>query len=401
MRKIEGLFICLMFTLISTKSFADKTFLLPQDIHDSYKRLEQSEKQKHCGGVSSNTLGELKLLAAKPPLKISGYNSRMDNMASVPGASDTEKFFLRMSEVSTSAIFANDVRAGNAALDALAYWAENQALTETKQCYSSKGLAKDCEKAWTQKDGQDLAPKMDSSNVQKHINHTSYAYFTGLNDINPEDEKHKIIKGWLKSFESRNKKPKEPYFGLDFGWYWPAIFKSRHKTGSCFSGDCPKKLIKKLVQSLNRLVLEDGSLKDRTTRGDRALHYHNEAMFEVIITLEMARKFEVDIPQSLHERVKKAGNIFVNGFFDHTFMDKWAKEAFNAKYTPGKQRYKKDLNKLNYGTSWYFIFAYRYPDSTLAKRINELFHDGTRAARRDSAIGVGLGCVYRALTQAN
>ena len=177
--------------------------------------------------------------------------------------------------------------------------------------------------------------------------------------------------------------------------------RDRHKTGSCISGDCPKKLIKKLVQSLNRLVLEDGSLKDRTTRGDRALHYHNEAMFEVIITLEMARKFEVDIPQSLHERVKKAGNIFVNGFFDHTFMDKWAKEAFNAKYTPGKQRYKKDLNKLNYGTSWYFIFAYRYPDSTLAKRINELFHDGTRAARRDNAIGVGLGCVYRALTQAN
>ena len=395
------LFVALLFASISSKSFADESFLLPQDIFDAFQKLDQLEKDKHCGGVSDRTLMELKLVAAKPPLKIAGYNSRMDNTATVPGASDTDKFFLRMSEVLTAAIFANDIKAGKAALDALAYWGKNKALTETKQCYSSKGLSKDCEKVWTQKDGQDPALKMDSSFVQKHINHTSYAYYSGLIDINPEDKNHKFIQNWLKMFESRNKKPTEPYFGLDFGWYWPAIFKNRQKTDGCFSADCPKKLTKKLVQSLNKLVHEDGSLKDRTTRGDRALHYHNEAMFEVMITLELARKFGVDIPQSLHEKVEKAGDIFINGFFDHSFMDKWAKNAFNAQYNQGKQRFKKDLNLLNAGTSWYFIFLYRYPESTLAHKINDHFHDGTRAAKRDNALGLGVGCVYRALSKAN
>ena len=380
----------------------NEAFLLPQDVYESFQNLKQSEKSRHCGGIGRNALSELDALSAsQPPRKIEGYNSRMDNMADVPGAEQTELFFLRLSEASTSAIFANETEAGNKALAALEYWAKNNALTETKQCYSSKGLSKECEKAWTQKDGQDLAPKMDSSAVQKHINHASYAYFSGLNNINSNDNKHEVIQSWLKSFEPRNKKPKEPYFGLDFGWYWPAIFKNREKIGSCFSDDCPKNLIKKLIKSLNKFVLKDGSLKDRTTRGDRALHYHNEALFEVIITLELARKYGVAIPKSLESKVEKAGDIFVNGFFDHSYMDKWAKKAFKAKYTPGKQRFKSDLNKLNYGTSWYFIFAYRYPESNLAQKLNSLFPIGTRVAKRDSAIGVGLGCVYRALTQTN
>ena len=57
-------------------------------------------------------------------------------------------------------------------------------------------------------------------------------------------------------------------------------------------------------------MLQDGSLKDRTTRGDKALHYHNEAMSEVIITLELARKFGVATPKSLNERIEKAVNDF-------------------------------------------------------------------------------------------
>lgn len=401
MVKIHFFLLLVMMLLFPSNIFANDAFLLPKDVSEAFQKLEQPEKSRHCGGVGRHALSELKALSAsKPPTKIEGYNSRMDNMAEVVGAEQTDLFFLRLSEVSTSAIFANELEAGYIALAALEHWAENDALTDTKQCYSSKGLSSDCKKSWVQQDGQDLAPKMDSSTVQKHINHASYAYFSGLHNINPNDKKHEVIQSWLKTFEPRNKKPNEPYFGLDFGWYWPAIYKNRAKSDRCLSGDCPKKLIMELIEFLDGSILDDGSLKDRTTRGDRALHYHNEALYEVIITMELARKIGVDIPQSLHSRVEKAGDIFVKGFFDHSYMDKWAQNAFNAKYTPGKQRFKKDLNKLNYGTSWFFIFAYRYPESTLAIKLDDLFDVGTRAAKRDSAIGIGVGCVYRALSQA-
>jgi len=385
------------------KSKTDEIFMLPPEINLAFNKLDLGVKALHCGHIRGRTLGQLiSLSAAEPPRKIEGYNSRMDNRDGVIGAPESDLFFLRLAEASTSAVFADDKVAGEIALDAMYHWAKNKALTETKKCYSSSTseVAKNCGQGWKRKDGQDPDPTKDSGKVQAYVTHASYAYFGGLEKIGQDGEQHNEIKGWLKTFEVRNKKPSNPYFGYDFGWHWPAIFKNRHKTGNCFSGECPKKLLKKLIQELDKkLVLQDGSLKDRTTRGDRALHYHNEAMSEVIITLELARKFGVAIPKSLNERIEKAGNIFINGFFDHSYMDKWAKVAHNAQYTPGKQRFQKDLNKLSYGTSWYFIFAYRYPESVLAKKINQLFMTGTRAAKRDLALGIGLGCVYRALSE--
>ena len=388
-----------IFAGLATASHSKDIFILPSDVVQSYQKLDANTKTLHCGGIKNHALGELGSFASSvPPKKIEGYNSRMDNEKNVPGASEANIFFLRLSEAASAAVFADDKVAGKVAIAAMKNWANNGALTQTKQCYSKEGVSKSCGKAWKRKDGQDLAPTMDSGKVQAFINHASYAYFGGLETLEADAKTHENIKNWLTSFQSKNKKPTEIYFGYDFGWYWPAIFKNRDKKDSCFSGDCPKQLISKLIKKLDEFVLKDGALKDRTTRGDRALHYHNEAMAEVMITLELARKYNVSIPVSLNERIEKAGNIFINGFFDHSYMDKWASVAHNAKYTPGKQRFKSDLNKLSHGTSWYFIFAYRYPNSDLAKTIDKVFEIGTRAAKRDLALGIGAGCVYRALT---
>ena len=392
------IFVTLIFIGLTKTVHSKEIFILPSDVIQSYHKLDANIKTLHCGGINKNALSELESFAISiPPKKIEGYNSRMDNERNVPGASEASLFFLRLSEAATAAVFANDKKAEKVAIAAMKNWATNRALTETKQCYSNKGLSKSCEKAWKRKDGQDLAPTMDSGKVQAFINHASYAYFGGLDKSETDLQTHEKIKNWLNNFQSRNKKPTGIYFGYDFGWYWPAIFKKRDKNDNCFSDDCPKKLIGKLIKKLDELILKDGALKDRTTRGDRALHYHNEAMAEVMITLELARKYNVSIPKSLDKRIEKAGDIFINGFFDHSYMDKWASVAHNSKYTPGKQRFKTDLNKLSYGTSWYFIFAYRYPNSDLANKIDKVFEIGTKAAKRDLAFGIGVGCVYRAL----
>ena len=398
-KKIQFILVTLLFVGLTKALHSKEIFILPSDIVQSYQKLDANTKKLHCGGIDNFALRQLESFATStPPKKIEGYNSRMDNEKNVPGAPDANLFFLRLSEAASAAVFADDKTAEKVAISAMKNWATNGALTETKQCYSNKGLSKSCGKAWKRKDGQDLAPTMDSGKVQAFINHASYAYFGGLDKSKTDAQTHENIKKWLNSFQSRNKKPTGIYFGYDFGWYWPAIFKKRDKNDNCFSGDCPKKLISKLINKLDEFILKDGALKDRTTRGDRALHYHNEAMAEVMITLELARKYNVNVPSSLHERIEKAGNIFVNGFFDHSYMDKWASVAHNAKFTPGKQRFKTDLNKVTYGTSWYFIFAYRYPNSDLAKNIDKVFEIGTRAAKRDLAFGIGVGCVYRALS---
>ena len=69
----------------------------------------------------------------------------MDNERNVPGASEASLFFLRLSEAATAAVFANDKKAEKVAIAAMKNWATNRALTETKQCYSNKGLSKSCE----------------------------------------------------------------------------------------------------------------------------------------------------------------------------------------------------------------------------------------------------------------
>ena len=391
-----------IFLSLPAKAIGDEIFFIPPDINQAFQKIDLSDKNLHCGKVGDFFLTELKTYGNQsPPKKIEGFNSRMDNKDKVIGAAAADNFFLRLSQASTAAVFANDEKAGKIALSAMKNWAINGALVETKHCYSKNGIAKSCGEAWKRKDGQDLAPTMDSGKVQAFMNHVSYAYFDGLEKIDADEATHQAISKWLKVFQSKNKGVKDPYFGYDFGWYWPAIFKNQDKVGACSSKDCPKKLIKTLITELNKAVLQDGSLKDRTTRGDRALHYHNEAMNEVIMTLELARKFGVKIPNELHQRVQKASDIFVNGFFDHAYMDKWAKVAHNSHYTPGKQKFKTDINNRVYGTSWYFVFAYRYPDSLLAEKLDEMFEKGTRAAKVDVALGIGVGCVYRALIDQN
>ena len=73
--------------------------------------------------------------------------------------------------------------------------------------------------------------------------------------------------------------------------------------------------------SLDELIMKGGLSKNRTTRDDRALHYHNQVMLEIMITVELAKKFGVTIPHTLCAKLRKLV-IFFKGFFHHRYMDK-------------------------------------------------------------------------------
>lgn len=277
-------------------------------------------------------------------------------------------------------------------MNALYAWAKSDALTKTKPCVKNGRLLDSCTE-WTQNDGQDPSDKKDHSTTQMHMMHIAYGYYLTLADFNSDDPKHLVIQNWIKTFFKWNKKPGGVYIGLDLGYHWPAVLQGTIENASVFSERHPKKLLTKAVRELDKVVLEDGSIKDRTTRGNKGLWYHHTGLIETIVTLEMARKYDVKIPESLEQRIEKAGEIFIRGFEDHSYMDRWARKAHNGVFIPGKQDFRDNLELPN-GNAWFYIFSYRYPNADFTQKLDKILNQYPRNGRRDGYVGFGLGCIY-------
>ena len=371
---------------------------VPDDVFEIFQNASPTVKAKHCSAFNEHPYQEIVRLSQNPPKRIFGYNSRMDNRKEVEGAIQTDEFVLKMSEAYTDSWVSGSNEKRQKALDAIYAWANADALTQTKPCAKDGRLLESCTE-WTQNDGQDLSDKKDHSTTQIHMMHIAYGYYLTLADFNSDDPKHLVIQNWIKTFFKWNKKPGGVYIGLDLGYHWPAVLQGTIENVSGFSERHPKKLLTKAVRELDKLILEDGSIKDRTTRGNRALWYHHTGLIETIVTLEMARTYGIKIPKSLEQRLERAGEIFIRGFEDHSYMDKWAKVAYRGVFTPGKQDFRKDLNLPN-GNAWLYIFSYRYPDADFTKRLDDIITQYPKNGRMDGYIGFGLGCIYATAKEA-
>jgi hypothetical protein len=366
--------------------------IVPDDVMTAFQNATPSVKAKHCSAKNDYPYQELAQLAAKPPKRLFGYNSRMDNGKDVEGALEADLFVLRLAEAYTDSWVSGSDEKRQKVMNALYAWAKSDALTKTKPCVKNGRLLDSCTE-WTQNDGQDPSDKKDHSTTQMHMMHIAYGYYLTLADFNSDDPKHLVIQNWIKTFFKWNKKPGGVYIGLDLGYHWPAVLQGTIENVSVSSERHPKKLLTKAVRELDKVVLEDGSIKDRTTRGNKGLWYHHTGLIETIVTLEMARKYGVKIPDSLEQRIEKAGEIFIRGFEDHSYMDKWASKAHNGVFTPGKQDFRDNL-KLPNGNAWFYVFSYRYPNAGFTQKLDKILNQYPRNGRRDGYIGFGLGCIY-------
>ena len=367
---------------------------IPTDVLDQVSQSDLKQKSKFCVGNSERIFSQLQKLSEQPPLKLEGYNSRMDNRDEVIGAEQLDQFVLRMSEAYTDSWFTEDDSKKERLLDYLARWAESGALLETYNCmakgyYDGRG---ECAE-WRQKDGQDISKAKDYSTAQINLMHLAYGYYLLLSDFNPSDPKHQVIQDWFKQLFGRNKSADDVSFGLDLGWHWPNIVYGRLTGAGNFSKNNPDKLLKRAVRKLDSIINSDGSFVNRTTRGNRALWYHLTGLNETLVTLEMARAAGIEISADLDERVQKAGEIFIRGFEDHSYMDQWAKEAHNSIYVPGEQIFNSRFDTPN-GNAAMFILMYRYPESEAAKKIAGYLGQTPNAGRMDAYIGFGMGCFY-------
>jgi hypothetical protein len=339
------------------------------------------------------------LLSIEPPSRVKGYNSRMDNLYDVEGAKELDKLVAFVSNNTATALILNSESHKVDTLQVLSVWAEKKAFMKTVCCTQNGKLINygECTE-WKRKDGQDLSGKKDFTDVQMGIAAITKAYYTVLYNFKRKEllEQHKIIEDWLTFFNRRMKKPTTVYFGLQMGWHWPAIINST--VNGNFNE--ARYYVKRLRAGLNRLILKDGSMKDRTTRGDRALWYHNSALNETIYSMELMRATNIEIPQKMEVRLHKAVKIFLESVDDYSVIDKWAKKAHNSTYEKNYQSWKKHWRNNTFGGSWWHIYQFRYPENENSKCLADKISINDRSAFKDKEIGIGLGCIYNAARKA-
>ena len=378
--------------LIPTDSSWNGNFIVPLDILKKFRSAPKDKTNFLCGKNPDSSANRLIDNLRQPiPLRLSGYNSRMDNRQNVPHAEQLSLATIDFSHLATIAMSGISETYAEDAMKLLFYWANGGAFLGTVQCTVSGVLQKKCTE-WTQSDGQDLSLSKDHGTVQMEMMHLSYGYYMSLANRNVNDPRHIVIQKWFGKFFQRNKSPdmKNLTFGTDHAWSWPKILQNQ------IEGKSSINLIKSLLNHIDQNVFEDGSIKDRTTRGNRALWYHHDGMKEILVTLEIARRHGLKIPDKLHEKVEKAAELFLLGFQNNSHLDKWAEVAHNAIHEPGYQDFKNSITDMPNNNSWFYIFAYRYPKSPVTQELLSLIAKGQdeTLGSKDGQIGFGLGCVY-------
>lgn len=379
----------------SPGSEASGPLLVPMDVISQAASLPPERILDLC---RANTDQDLRVLVSTPiPTRVYGYNSRMDNRERVEGAVELDSLTTAISRLSVVALATENASLERQTIAGLARWADANAFLETRNCVQGGNLDDSCTE-WTRDDGQDLSAKKDHSSVQMAIAAIQAGYFSSLADTASQamPDEHQSITSWLEEFQGRMKRPTNVYFGLQMGWWWPAVNRQWAE------GDYgqAQASMRRLIEGLDDLVLADGSMRDRTTRGDRSLWYHNSAINETIHSIEMARAAGVNVPPELENRLHAAVTLFLEALDDYSVLDQWAQQRTNASYIGGTQDWSSTWQNNTWGGSWWHIYPYRYPAHPNSSRLRSLVPTSARSAYTDQEIGLGVGCLYNAAAEA-
>ena len=361
---IKHLLILVLFLIVPNLSFANqlsKSPFIPDSVLDEFNKLTKEHKSKFCG--FNNYKPNKNIINKDLAPKILGYNSRMDNWKIVEGNHSRDVMKEYLAAITYASVAEND-EVKEFLFDKLYNWAKNNALSATKRCYTNskdKPVLKDCQGEWSDPNGQDLAPVKDSTVAVQIVMGLNYIYNLNFTTYKTDDPRHKKINQWFKSFYKRIKPVSNFYFGNSAGWYFPNIA-LRHNDNKNY-----KSLVKKLIKGADKWILKDGSIKDRTTRGNRSLWYHHSGLGEAFMIMEIAKAANVKLPKNYEKNLLKAAELFQDGFLDNSILEPWAKKAHNAQPSNGIQKFNKNLNSITIDSQWFHIIQYRYPNHRTSK----------------------------------
>ena len=378
------------FTTIAYAKQLSKTPFVPDDVLNTFTSLSKEHKVKFC---FKNFDPFIDKINEDLPLKIEGYNSKMDNENKVKGIRAMD-VFKEFATTTNYAFISENFELQEFLFNKLFEWADDKALTKTKQCYrntAKNSILKDCEGEWSDPEGQDLAPIKDATVTLEVIMGLNYLYNFYFVNYKIEDPRHKTINEWFKPFYKQIKPANKFYMGNSAGWYFPNI-DLRHSNNKDYSG-----LIKKLVKGADKWVLSDGSIKNRTTRGNRALWYHHSGLGEAFVIMEIAKAADIKLPNNYEKKLLKAAELFHDTYLDHTVIEPWSKKKYNSQASNGKQDFRSDFNSTSHDAAWFHIIQYRYPNHRTSKFIKENMYPRATSLKADQKLGISLGCIYNAL----
>jgi len=387
------LIILLIFPFFTTIAYAkqlSKTPFVPDDVLNTFTSLSKEHKVKFC---FKNFDPFIDKINEDLPLKIEGYNSKMDNENKVKGIRAMD-VFKEFATTTNYAFISENFELQEFLFNKLFEWADDKALTKTKQCYrntAKNSILKDCEGEWSDPEVQDLAPIKDATVTLEVIMGLNYLYNFYFVNYKIEDPRHKTINEWFKPFYKQIKPANKFYMGNSAGWYFPNIA-LRHSDNKDYSG-----LIKKLVKGADKWVLSDGSIKNRTTRGNRALWYHHSGLGEAFVIMEIAKAADIKLPNNYEKKLLKAAELFHDTYLDHTVIEPWSKKKYNSQASNGKQDFRSDFNSTSHDAAWFHIIQYRYPNHRTSKFIKENMYPRATSLKADQKLGISLGCIYNAL----
>ena len=395
---IKHLLILVLFLIVPNLSFAkqlSKSPFIPDNVQDEFNELSIEHKSKFCGFENYKIRKGIINKDLAP--KILGYNSRMDNWKIVEGNHSRDVMKEYLAAVTYASVTKND-EVKEFLFDKLYTWAKNNALSATKRCYTNskdKPVLKDCQGEWSDPNGQDLAPVKDSTVAIQIVMGLNYIYNLNFTTYKTDDPRHKKINQWFKSFYKRIKPVSNFYFGNSAGWYFPNIA-LRHNDNKNY-----KSLVKKLIKGADKWILKDGSIKNRTTRGNRSLWYHHSGLGEAFMIMEIANAANVKLPKNYEKNLLKAAELFQDGFLDNSILEPWAKKAHNSQPSNGIQKFNKNLNSITIDSQWFHIIQYRYPNHRTSKFLKTKLTTKAKSLKSSGAIAIGIGCIYNALANFN
>ncbi len=405
MRLLLLLAFSLFASAISTAAEPPKLLnrFVPQDVLDAVAAVDPDIREKSCVATLSD---RRELAELTPETKLQGLSSQMYDTNYLLRTIDS--FSSGLSAVAASALVRDNDADKDFLMSLLSHWADSGAYAKTRDCSVQPG--KTCGNEWVSKRGTELTPLKDFQSVEERLVPAAFAYYLILADYKRQElaAEHAKIEKWLGVFlkrlpdTGRSAKAKV-FFGFGFNWQtWG------YPVADLVAGNEKnfKARLANLADKLDKLVLNDGSLDQRTIRGARGLWYHYAALEEMLFALEMERANDVDLYDKFKDRLDRAIGIFLDGVDDLSAgrnttdnparIYKWAKADFHSVADPRVQLFGPDEGNA-YGAwgSWMYKYLYRFPDSPVSDRLRALIASYEHLPTRDQSSGVNLGCLYR------
>jgi hypothetical protein len=248
----------------------------------SIRTNELIEKDIACTQRSS-----IDSLNASAIYNFTGLTSNWGNKLSIIGAEDNEVFTIAFSNFSAIAAEKKDFSLKSLLVSKLHGWADSNAFQGSRLCWSpSKGWDSTCTQ-WLDPNGNDLSAIQDNNFIMEMVEslRRSYSLLSDWAKVS-EPSKHKKIMEWLNFWDINTPNPDNVFFGLGMGRYHWEIQRIKDING--ISATIP--LVNKLMSGINPLINDDGSIVNRTTRGNRGMWYHYSSLNEIVTSIYLARE---------------------------------------------------------------------------------------------------------------